>query len=51
VRRDAIAKVEENFVDIAPSPPFRRVIALNDRMARCLEMLGGVSQPIETKET
>ena len=43
MRRDAIAEVEEDLVDIAPAPAFRRIVALDDRMAGRVEMLGGVA--------
>ena len=37
------AKVQTNFIDIAPSPPFRRIVAFDDRMAGLAEMLGSVT--------
>ena len=43
MRRRAAAKVQTNFIDIAPSPPFRRIVSFDDRMAGRMKMLGGVS--------
>ena len=43
MRRRAAAKVQTNFIDIAPSPPFRRIVAFDDRMAGLAKMLGGVT--------
>ena len=43
MRRRAAAKVQTNFIDIAPSPPFRRIVAFDDGMARLAKMLGGVT--------
>ncbi len=43
VRRGAAAKVQNNLVDIAPSPPFRRIVAFDDGMAGLAKMLGGVT--------
>ena len=42
MRRLAIGEIEHHFVDIAPSPAFRRIITLDDRMASGVIMLGGV---------
>ena len=42
VRRHAVRKIEHRLVDIAPAPALRRIIALDDRMARGLEMPGRV---------
>src|SRR6202022_2199744 len=33
MRRRVAAKVQTNFIDIAPSPPFRRIVAFDDGMA------------------
>src|SRR5581483_9883490 len=38
-----VAEVEERLVDIAPAPALRRVVALDDRVLRRVEMLGGVA--------
>ena len=38
----AVRQIEQHFVDIAPAPAFRRIVALDDRMAGGVEMLGGV---------
>src|SRR5262249_52796166 len=38
LRRRIVAEVEHDLVDITPSPSLRRVIALDDRMARRAEM-------------
>src|SRR6202035_4048710 len=35
-------QVEQHFIDIAPAPAFRRIVALDDRMAGGVEMFGGV---------
>src|SRR5215471_3316978 len=43
VRRGTPAKVHDNLVDIAPSPAFGRVVALDDRMAGLVKVLGCVS--------
>ena len=43
MRRRAAAKVQTNFIDIAPSPPFRRIVAFDDGMAGLAKMLGGVT--------
>src|ERR1700712_2714110 len=42
LRRAALAKVERHFIHIAPAPALRRVIALDDRVARGVEVGGGV---------
>ena len=42
MRRHAVGKVEHRFVDEAPSPALRRIIALDDRMVRGVKMLGRV---------
>ena len=42
VRRHAVGEIEHRFVNKAPSPALRRVIALDDRVARRLEMPGRV---------
>ena len=41
--RDALAEVQKNLVDIAPSPAFRRIVALDDRMAGLVKVLGGMT--------
>src|SRR3981081_2936557 len=43
MRRRATAKVQTNFIDIAPPPPFRRIVAFDDGMAGLAKMLGGVT--------
>ena len=43
MRRRAAAKVQTNFIDIAPSPPFRWIVAFDDGMAGLAEMLGSVT--------
>src|ERR1700730_14593580 len=40
VRRGASAEVQNNLVDITPSPAFRRIVALDDRMAGLVKVLG-----------
>src|SRR5262249_26245687 len=42
MRRHAVRQIEHHFVDIAPSPAFRRVITFYDGMLAAMEMLGGV---------
>src|SRR5262249_52274307 len=42
LRGDVGPQVEEDFVDIAPAPALRRVIALDDGMLGVMEVLGGV---------
>src|ERR1700730_15634961 len=43
MRGRAAAQVQTNFIDIAPSPPFRRIVAFDDGMAGLAKMLGGVT--------
>ena len=43
LRRRAIAEIEDDLVDVAPAPAFRRIVALDDRMAGRVEVLGGVT--------
>jgi hypothetical protein len=43
LRRDAVGQIEEDLVDIAPSPSFRWIVAFDDRMAGGMEMLGGMA--------
>src|ERR1700730_4204594 len=43
LRRGTSAKIHCNLVDIAPSPAFRRIVALDDRVAGLVKMLGGVT--------
>ena len=38
----AVGEVEHDFVDIAPAPAFRRVVAFDERVAGGVEMLGGM---------
>src|SRR5579862_1723925 len=42
VRRHPVGQVEPSLIHVAPTPTFRRVIALDDRMASAVEMLRGV---------
>src|SRR6266850_2142816 len=42
VRRFPVRQIEQNFVDIAPAPAFRRIIAFDDRMRRGAEVRGRV---------
>ncbi len=42
VRRLAVGEIEHHFVDEAPAPALRRIIALDDRMARGVKMFGRV---------
>ena len=37
-----VGQIDETLVDIAPAPAFGRIVALDDRMAAGVEMLGGV---------
>src|ERR1700690_1704659 len=37
-----VREIEQDFVDIAPAPSFRRIITLDDRVAGSVEMLGRV---------
>jgi hypothetical protein len=43
LRRHAVGEVEKDFVHVAPAPAFRRVVALDHRMAGGVEMFGGVA--------
>src|ERR1700680_5144642 len=38
----AVRQVEQHFIDIAPAPALRRIVALDDRMLGGVEMFGGV---------
>src|SRR5882757_2642119 len=38
-----IREIKEYFIDEAPTPAFRGVVAFNDGMSSGMEMLGGVS--------
>src|SRR3954452_24244065 len=42
VRRLAVRQIEHDFVDIAPAPSLRRIVALDDGMASGMEMCGRV---------
>src|SRR6266700_2014078 len=42
MRRLPVRKIEQDFIDIAPAPAFRRIIALDDRMLGGVEVLGRV---------
>lgn len=41
--RLAIGEIERDLIDIAPAPPFRRIVAFDDRMLGRMIMLGGVA--------
>jgi hypothetical protein len=43
MRRRAAVKVQTNFIEIAPSPPFWRIVAFDDGIAGLAKMLGGVT--------
>ncbi len=38
VGRRTVGEVEHNLVDVAPAPAFRRIVALDDRVARGVEV-------------
>src|SRR5258708_24580171 len=42
VWRLAVRQIEQRFIHITPSPPLRRIIALDDRMPGGVKMLGRV---------
>ena len=42
MRRLPVRKIEQDFVDVTPAPPFRRIIALDNRVTGGVKMLGGV---------
>ena len=42
LRRRAIRKIEEYFIDKTPTPALRRVVAFNDGMLSGMKMLGGM---------
>src|SRR6266702_337768 len=42
MRRLSVRKIEQDFIDIAPAPAFRRVVALDDRLRGGVEVLGGM---------
>ena len=42
MRRPPARKIEQHLVNIAPTPPFRRIIGLDDRMLGGAKMLGRV---------
>src|ERR1041385_483807 len=42
VRRLALREIEHDFVDVAPAPALRRVVALDDGMAGGMKMFRGV---------
>jgi hypothetical protein len=42
MRRLPVRKVEHDLVDVTPTPPFRRIIALDNRVIGGAKMLGGV---------
>lgn len=41
--RHAIAQLKHDFVDVAPAPPFRWIIAFDDGVAGLVKVLGGMS--------
>lgn len=43
LRRHAIGQVQRDFVDVAPTPAFGRVVSLDDGMAGRVEVPGGVA--------
>ena len=43
LRRGAIGQVQQDLVDIAPSPSFWRIVAFDDRVSGGMEMLAGVT--------
>jgi hypothetical protein len=43
MRRGPIRKIEHHFVNVTPTPPFRRIIAFDDRVLGCAKMFGRVS--------
>src|ERR1700730_10210554 len=43
MRRRAAAKVQTNFIDIAPSASFRRIVPFDDVMAGLAKMLGSMT--------
>src|SRR5450432_2944975 len=42
MRRHPVRQIEQHFIDIAPAPPLRRIIALDDRMLGGVKMFGRV---------
>jgi hypothetical protein len=42
VGRRPVGEIEHHFVHVAPAPPLRGIITLNDRMMGCMKMPGGV---------
>src|SRR5882757_2258017 len=42
MRRLSVRKIEQDFIDIAPAPAFRRIVALDDWMLGGVEVLGGM---------
>src|SRR6267154_50693 len=42
MRRLPVRQIEQDFIDIAPAPAFRRIVALDDRMLAGVEVLGGM---------
>src|ERR1700692_2367969 len=43
MRRRPVRKVEHHFVDVTPTPSFRRIIGFDDRVPGCAKMFCGVS--------
>jgi hypothetical protein len=42
MRRDPVRQIEQHFIDIAPTPPLRRIVALDHRVLGGVKMLGRV---------
>src|SRR5712672_4709697 len=42
MRRDPVRQIEQDFIDVAPAPSLRRIVALDDRMLRGVKMPGRV---------
>jgi hypothetical protein len=36
--RRPVRKIEHDFVDVTPAPPFRRIIGFDDRVPGCVKM-------------
>src|ERR1700730_3142943 len=42
MRRDPVRQIEQQFIDIAPAPPLRRIVTVDDGMMGGVKMLGRV---------
>jgi hypothetical protein len=42
MRRRTVRKIEHHFVNVTPTPPFRRIIAFDDRVPGCTKMFCSV---------